>query len=189
MACIRKVGVLGQGHVGAHVANSLLVQGLVDELYLCDINAQKLTSETQDFTDALSFYPHNCKIVNCGDEYEKLAGCDVIVNAAGDVASAAKDRDGELFVTSEIARTFIARVTDAGFKGVWVSISNPCDVICTEIWRLSGCDPKRIVGSAPRLTPRACATPSPSARAWTSTPSTPTCSVSTAPRSLRPCPV
>ena len=65
MACIRKVGVLGQGHVGAHVANSLLVQGLVDELYLCDINAQKLTSETQDFTDALSFYPHNCKIVNC----------------------------------------------------------------------------------------------------------------------------
>lgn len=75
MACIRKVGVLGQGHVGAHVANSLLVQGLVDELYLCDINAQKLTSETQDFTDALSFYPHNCKIVNCGDEYEKLAGC------------------------------------------------------------------------------------------------------------------
>lgn len=151
MACIRKVGVLGQGHVGAHVANSLLVQGLVDELYLCDINAQKLTSETQDFMDALSFYPRNCKIVNCGDEYEKLAGCDVIVNAAGDVASAAKDRDGELFVTSEIARTFIARVTDAGFKGVWVSISNPCDVICTEIWRLSGCDPKRIVGSGTAL--------------------------------------
>ena len=65
MAYIRKVGVLGQGHVGAHVANSLLMQGLADELYLCDINDRKLTSECQDFTDALSFYPHNCKIVNC----------------------------------------------------------------------------------------------------------------------------
>ena len=151
MAYIRKVGVIGQGHVGAHVANALLMQGLADELYLCDINEQKLTSEVQDFTDALSFYPHNCKIVACGAEYEKLAGCDVIVNAAGDVSAAAKDRDGELFVTSEIARTFIARVADAGFKGVWVSISNPCDVICTEIWRLSGCDPKRIVGSGTAL--------------------------------------
>ena len=34
----RKIGVVGQGHVGAHVANSLLLQGIADELYLCDIN-------------------------------------------------------------------------------------------------------------------------------------------------------
>lgn len=151
MAYIRKVGVLGQGHVGAHVANSLLMQGLVDEIYLCDINDQKLTSEAQDFRDALSFYPHNCKIVTCGAEYEKLAGCDVIVNAAGQVSAAAGNRDGELFITTDIARTFIARIADAGFKGVWVSISNPCDVVCTEIWRLSGCDPKRVVGSGTAL--------------------------------------
>ena len=151
MAYIRKVGIIGQGHVGAHVANALLMQGLVDELYLSDVNAQKLTSEAQDFSDALSFYPHNCKIVTVGDEYEKLAGCDVIVNAAGDVSASAKDRDGELFVTTDIARTFPARIADAGFEGVWVSISNPCDVVCTEIWRLSGCDPKRVVGSGTAL--------------------------------------
>lgn len=30
----RKIGVIGQGHVGAHVANSLLMQGITDELYL-----------------------------------------------------------------------------------------------------------------------------------------------------------
>ena len=29
----RKIGVVGQGHVGAHVANSLLMQGIADELY------------------------------------------------------------------------------------------------------------------------------------------------------------
>ena len=48
MPYIRKVGVVGQGHVGAHVANSLLLQGLADELYLCDVNAQKLASEARD---------------------------------------------------------------------------------------------------------------------------------------------
>lgn len=151
MALIRKIGIVGMGHVGAHVANSLLMQGIPDELLLCDINAQKLTSEVQDLTDALSFYPHNCKIEACGDEYERLAGCDIIVNAAGNVTASAKDRDGELFVTTDIVRTFVARIADAGFSGVWVSISNPCDVVCTEIWRLSGCEARRIVGSGTAL--------------------------------------
>ena len=49
----RKIGVVGQGHVGAHVANSLLMQGIADELYLCDINEAKVTSEVQDLRDSL----------------------------------------------------------------------------------------------------------------------------------------
>ena len=66
----RKIGVVGQGHVGAHVANSLLMQGIADELYLCDINEAKVTSEVQDLRDSLSFVPYNTKIVNCYDHYE-----------------------------------------------------------------------------------------------------------------------
>ena len=57
----RKIGVVGQGHVGAHVANSLLMQGIADELYLCDINEAKVTSEVQDLRDSLSFVPYNTK--------------------------------------------------------------------------------------------------------------------------------
>ena len=28
-----------------------------------------------------------------------------------------------------------------------MSISNPCDVVCTELWHLTGYDPKKIIGS------------------------------------------
>ena len=143
----RKIGVVGQGHVGAHVANSLLMQGVADELYLCDINEAKVTSEVQDLRDSLSFVPYNTKIVNCYDHYEELACCDVIVNAAGKVALAAGNRDGELFFTTDAARTFAKRIVDAGFDGIFVSISNPCDVVCTELWHLTGYDPKKIIGS------------------------------------------
>ena len=62
MAYIRKVGVIGQGHVGAHVANALLMQGLADELYLCDINEQKLTSEAQDFTTPCRSTPATARL-------------------------------------------------------------------------------------------------------------------------------
>ncbi|MBD9040882.1 MAG: hypothetical protein EGR35_11235 [Collinsella aerofaciens] len=95
----RKIGVAGQGHVGAHVANSLLMQGIADELYLCDINEAKVTSEVQDLRDSLSFVPYNTKIVNCYDHYEELACCDVIVNAAG--------KNGQVKPAIAIVATFL----------------------------------------------------------------------------------
>ena len=48
MTVLRKVGIIGIGHVGAHVANALLSAGLAEELKLCDIIAQKLLSELED---------------------------------------------------------------------------------------------------------------------------------------------
>ena len=47
---LRKVGIIGVGHVGAHVAFSLVTQGIVDELVLVDINKQKAISERTGFT-------------------------------------------------------------------------------------------------------------------------------------------
>ena len=44
----RSLGVIGLGHVGAHVAYTLAVQGIADELVLVDQNAQKLAGEVQD---------------------------------------------------------------------------------------------------------------------------------------------
>lgn len=151
MSGARTVGIIGLGHVGAHVANTLLLQGLADELYLCDIDAQKLASEVQDLRDSLTFCPYNAAIVNCGDTYEKLAGCDIIVNAAGNVSLSSTNRDGELFYTTDACRTFANRVVDAGFQGIWVTIANPCDVVATEIWHLTGYDPARIIGSGTGL--------------------------------------
>lgn len=157
MGTVTKIGVVGMGHVGAHVANSLILQGIADELYLTEINdgdennIAKLDAEVQDLNDSLAFCPHNVNIVNCGNDYEKLADCDVIVNAAGKVKLASEDRDGELFYTTDTAKKFIPRIANAGFKGVWVSIANPCDVVATEIWKLSGIDPRRVIGTGTAL--------------------------------------
>ncbi|MBF0925647.1 MAG: L-lactate dehydrogenase, partial [Atopobium sp.] len=38
MALISKIGIIGANHVGAHVANALLYQGLVTELFISDTN-------------------------------------------------------------------------------------------------------------------------------------------------------
>ena len=49
---MRKVGVLGLGHVGAHVAYSLIIQGIVSGLVVVGPREGKLASEVQDVRDA-----------------------------------------------------------------------------------------------------------------------------------------
>lgn len=42
----RKAGIIGIGHVGAHVTYAPAVQGIVDELVLVDLNRQKVDTGT-----------------------------------------------------------------------------------------------------------------------------------------------
>ena len=94
----RIVGVIGLGHVGAHVAFNLGVLGIADEVKLCDVNHDKLVSERQDFMDAVMFMPHRVNYTIAS--YEELADCDVIVNAIGDIKLCASgNRDDEMHFT------------------------------------------------------------------------------------------
>lgn len=145
------VGIVGVGHVGAHVANGLVQGGVADELCLVDIDSAKVAAETQDLRDSLFFAPHSVDVVNCGTDYAELAHCDVIVNAVGNIELAAVTRDGELTFTTDATRSFVTTIEEAGFEGVWVTISNPCDVVATEIWHLTGHDPRRVIGTGTAL--------------------------------------
>ena len=63
MAKKRIIGIMGLGHVGAHVAYSLAIQGIADELVLADQNQHKLASEVQDLRDAVAYIPHRVTVL------------------------------------------------------------------------------------------------------------------------------
>ena len=60
----RMIGVVGMGHVGAHVAFVLGMRGAADVVKICDINEQKAISERQDLMDAVLFMPHHVASMN-----------------------------------------------------------------------------------------------------------------------------
>lgn len=151
MALGTKIGIIGCNHVGAHVANAILYQGIASELHICDLDEVLSRAQVNDLNDAAAFYPHTAVCYDHGCRYEELADCDIIVNAAGHVAEAARSRDGELFVTTEEAKKFAKRVVDAGFKGIWVSVANPNDVIASALQGLTGYDPMKIIGAGTTL--------------------------------------
>ena len=146
----RKVGIIGLGHVGAHVAYSLAVQGIADELVLVDHNAQKLASEVQDLRDAAAYLPHRVT-VNAGD-FADLGDCDVIVNSVGKIELLeTHDRLSEMDFTIKAVRGYAHKIKESGFAGVLINITNPCDIVTRELAMHLGLPKGRVFGTGTGL--------------------------------------
>ena len=146
-----RIGIIGMGHVGPHVAFNLALQGLADEILAADMDTDKCSAEVHDLKDSTPNGPYCPAIIDCGDGFERLAGCDVVVNATGNIRLSDMDRDGELGFGVNAARLIVPRLGDAGFTGIWINISNPCDVVTREILRLSGLPSSRVMGTGTML--------------------------------------
>ena len=146
----RMVGIVGVGHVGAHVAFNLGMMGIADEVLLCDLKESKVTSEVQDLNDAVMYMPNH--VIYKASDYAGLKDCDVIVNAVGDITLCASgSRDGELENSVKQVADYVPKVMAAGFHGLFVSITNPCDVVANLIARKSGLPKGYVMGTGTLL--------------------------------------
>ncbi len=126
-----KVGIIGLGHVGAHVLHALALQGLAEEFVLVDLEDKqaKVLAERQDVLDSSEFLPHRVDIRAGG--FEDLATCDVIVNAVGSILllKETHNRLDEMIFNMHATFLNAPKIKASGFSGVLINISNPCDVI------------------------------------------------------------
>lgn len=151
MAKKRILGVIGLGHVGAHVSYALAVQGIADELILIDKNAQKLASEIQDLRDAAAYLPHRVSFQ--AGEFSDLGECDVIVNCVGkiELLRESHDRTTEMDFTIPAVRGFAEKIRESGFNGVVINITNPCDIVTHELALGLGLPKGRVFGTGTGL--------------------------------------
>ena len=147
----RVLGVIGLGHVGAHVAYSLAVQGIADDLVLVDQNELKLKSEVQDLRDAAAYLPHRVS-VRAGD-FSDLGECDVIVNSVGkiELLRGTHDRLTEMDYTIPAVRGYAEKIKASGFDGVLINITNPCDIVTRELALGLGLPRGRVFGTGTGL--------------------------------------
>ena len=124
---LKKIVIIGAGHVGSHCGYSLLAQGEVDEIVFIDVDSTKGKAQAWDIADAACFMPHPT-IVRFGD-YQDCKNADIVVLAAGVPRKPGQTRldtmDDSIIVMKEI----VEPLKNSGFEGILICISNPADVI------------------------------------------------------------
>lgn len=145
----RKVGIIGAGHVGSDVAFSLVTQGICDEIILIDRVEAKAESEALELRD-MSSMTHFYTTVTAND-WEGLKEADVIIMAVGPETLLRQDRMEELVETSRSVAEIVPKILATGFEGIFVNITNPCDVITMLIQKITGFDHSRVFGTGTSL--------------------------------------
>ncbi|MGX7246037.1 L-lactate dehydrogenase [Enterococcus quebecensis] len=148
---MRKVGIIGLGHVGATLAYTLVIEGLVDELVLIDKEEKIAVSEEYDLLDAEVYMTGKTNIVI--QDYQALNDASIIVFCAGQISALGDDGDRfkELEITSRIVEEVAPKIKQSGFDGIIITITNPCDVIAAYMQKLTGFPKNKVFGTGTML--------------------------------------
>ena len=145
----RKIGIIGAGNVGSHLALQFAVQGLADEVVFYDTNMDKAIGESLDLLDAVSYQPHHFEAY--AGTMDDMKDADILINASGKPRKQGQNRldmmDGAIATSKE----FLPLIQKSGFDGIIISISNPCDIIAEYLQYKLDWPKKKIIGSGTAL--------------------------------------
>lgn len=143
-----KLGIIGSGAVGFAVGYTAARLGLVSDIKFNDKKEGLAKAQAMDIEDASSFYPHYVKMSS--GSYRDMADRDIIVLATGTL-DGIKDRLEEYVMYKDQVESYVKEVVDAGFDGIFIVVSNPCDLMADLVYRVSGFEKERVIGSGTAL--------------------------------------
>jgi L-lactate dehydrogenase len=121
------VSVVGAGHVGAAVANALVLRRACDRVVLFDRNRERAEGEAWDIADAIPLLAE-IEIEPSGD-YTDLGGSDAVVVTAGATIKAGQSRLEVLGTNAGILASVMGELDRVCPDAVVIVVSNPVDVL------------------------------------------------------------
>ncbi|MBY0757456.1 L-lactate dehydrogenase [Clostridium sardiniense] len=131
-----KVAIVGTGLVGSSTAFSLVTQGVCDEVLMIDINNERAVGEAMDLNHSIEYLNRNTKVRAAS--YDECGDVDVIVITAGAPPKPGQTRLDTLDLSAKIVETIVNPIMESGFKGYFIIVSNPADIIAYHVYKLSG---------------------------------------------------
>ncbi|MGL4849217.1 MAG: L-lactate dehydrogenase [Clostridium sp.] len=131
-----KVAIVGTGLVGSSTAFSLVTQGVCDEVLMTDINMERALGEAMDLNHSIEYLNRNVKVRVA--EYSEYGDVDIVVITAGAPPKEGQTRLDTLDMTAKITKSIVEPIMESGFKGYFIVVSNPADIIAYYVHKLSG---------------------------------------------------
>jgi L-lactate dehydrogenase len=145
----RRVAIIGAGNVGSTTAFSLATQGIVNELVLIDIDEKKAEGHALDLEDAAARFPVRVQV--WANDWQRAAQSDVLILSAGPLPRPGQSRLDTLSDAQRIVNEIVPRLEGLSFRGLILSITNPCDVVAHHLWKKTGFPTARVFGSGTSL--------------------------------------
>lgn len=124
---MKKIAIVGMGHVGAAAASNIgLTQGC-DIIYAIDYNQELAQMQAKDLQEAMIISGSKTRVYP--NDYQNLEDVEIMVITAGAKVKAVGDRLELLDSSMKIINSIIDAAIEAGFKGTYLVASNPVDVM------------------------------------------------------------
>ncbi len=146
---LRKIVIIGAGHVGSHCGYGLLTQGDADEIVFIDTDQEKGAAQAWDIADAGCFMPHPVK-VRLGD-YTDCKDADIVVLAAGVPRKPGQTRLDTMGDSIQVMKEIADPLKNSGFMGILICISNPADIIADYMRKYTGWSKNRVFSTGTSL--------------------------------------
>lgn len=140
----KKISVIGAGHVGAHTALWLALKELGD-VVLLDIAEGVPQGKALDLMEASPIEGFDSNIIGTND-YKDTAGSDVVVITAGIPRKPGMSRSDLINTNVGILKSVVEGVVKHSPGAHILVVTNPLDVMVYAAWKMSGMEPRKIMG-------------------------------------------
>jgi malate dehydrogenase len=139
-----KISVIGAGNVGSTTALRL-IQDNLGEVCLVDIVKGLACGKALDMEDARSLLKLNYAIEGTED-FAKIMGSDIVVTTAGLPRKPGMTREELSAKNAAILKDVSLKVKEFAPKAVYIIVTNPLDVMTNYALKLTGFNPKKVLG-------------------------------------------
>jgi malate dehydrogenase len=144
-----KATVVGVGNLGSCIAYEIACRDLVDKIVLIDVYHDLAEGNAADIAQAMAFR-NNTEVI--AGNYEDARGSEIIVVTAGKPRTPdIKSRMDLLESNMKIITSVSQDLKKLGGSPVVITLTNPVDVMNYVMWKSTGIDRMRILGSAGML--------------------------------------
>lgn len=140
-----EVLIVGSGNVGACAAQMLALDGRFDRIYLTDKRLPRAQAECWDLMTALLRFGSSSQVF--AQELAACAHADAAVICAAAPARLGQTRNDMFIKNAAIVASIISELEAAGFRGMYVMVTNPVDLLVWYAIDQLGVPRERIVGT------------------------------------------
>ena len=144
---MKKITVVGAGHVGASCAQRLAEKELAREIVLIDIVEGIPQGKGLDQWESAPIEGFDSRIVGTND-YAAAAGSEIFIVTAGIARKPGMSRDDLLKTNAGIVESVSTEIARVAPDSIIIMVSNPLDVMAYVAMRTSGFPRERVIGMA-----------------------------------------